>query len=35
VVDDGNGSDCYRSAVRGAYDQAAYRTRYGGYDAGY
>ena len=35
VIDDGNGRDCYRSAVRGAYDQVAYRTGYGGYYAGY
>ncbi len=34
VIDDGNGRDCYRSAVRGAYDQVAYRTGYG-YYAGY
>ena len=34
VIEDGNGRDCYRSAVRGAYDQVAYRMGYGQY-AGY
>ncbi|HEY1414690.1 MAG TPA: UrcA family protein [Caulobacteraceae bacterium] len=34
VIEDDNGRDCYRSAVRGAYDEIAYRTNYPAY-AGY